>query len=174
MKEKRKALFFATWFLNRSLLTTKNNSKTCQLIFEVCLFKLKIHTVSKQRRYLQFFALFLCVCVQLFGEDVGSAEDFEPLLKKNQPSVTDLFPQQPFWLEVVGSQQVFPVMLIKVPFRSHQKESRCCSHLLRQKNGSAKLNWNITGTYCRNCPIDREKVSMDIAEGFYPWECLSR
>lgn len=128
MKEKRKALF--CYMVLKSIASNnKNNSKTWQLIVEVCLFKLKMHTVCKQHRYLQFFALFLCV--QLFGKKC--AEDFKPLLKKNQPSITDLFPQQPFWLEIVGSQQVFPVMLIKVPFPSHQKESRCCSYLLRQK-----------------------------------------
>lgn len=172
MKEKCKALF--CYMVLKSIASNnKNNSKTWQLIFEVCLFKLKIHTVSKQHRYLQFFALYF-VCAVVRRGCQKCAEDFKPLLKKDQPSVTDLFPQQPFWLEIVGSQQVFPVMLIKVLFRSHQKESRCCSYLLRQKRGSAKLNWNMTGTYCRNCPVDQQKVSMKIAKGFYLWEGLSR
>lgn len=165
MKEKRKALF--CYMVLKSIASNnKSNSKTWQLIFEVCLFKLKIHTVCKQHGYLQFFALF-CVCAVVRWGCQKCAEDFKPLLKKNQPSVTDLFPQQPFWLEIVGSQQVFPVKLIKVPFRSHQKESRCCLYLLRQKKASAKLNWNITCTYCRNCQIDQQKVSMNIANSFY-------
>lgn len=45
-------------------------------------------------------------------------------MKKREPEVLvdrTLLSQQPFWQEIVGSAQVFPIILINVQFHSSQK-----------------------------------------------------